>query len=144
MYTRLIINFSHICALTYLYCVGPKIFPTLYIRSLELYINVQVISLAIMEGNGSYFGLRSPDLLRNIERPFPCKIREYVDLSQLVVGDQFNGKSSILEALTKPSFPWAIVVTMRLLEWHASSDPSHSMTIKKRNPCFDIATLEII
>lgn len=26
MYTRLTINFPHICALTYLYCVGPKIF----------------------------------------------------------------------------------------------------------------------
>jgi len=33
---------------------------------------------------------------------------------------------------------------MRLVEWHASSDPSHPTTMRKRNPCFDIATLEFV
>jgi len=108
-----------------------------------------------MEGNGLYFGLTSPDLLRKIDRSFPCNVGEYVDLPQLVVGeyvdlpqlvvgDQASGKSFVLEALTKLPFPRAAVVAMRLVEWHASSDPSHPMTIKKRNPCFDIATLEIV
>ena len=97
-----------------------------------------------MEVNGSYFSLTSPDPLRKIDRPFPCNVGEYVDLPQLVVGDHFSGKSSVLEALTKLPFPRAAVVAMRLVEWHASSELSHPMTIKKRNPRFDIATLEII
>ena len=98
-----------------------------------------------MEGNGSYFGLTSPDLLEKIDRPFPCNVGEYVDLPRLVViGDQSSGKSSVLETLTKLPFPRAAVVAMRLVEWHASSDPSHPVTMRKRNPCFDIATLEII
>ncbi len=84
-----------------------------------------------MEGNGSYFGLASPDFLRKIDRPFPCNVGKYVDLPQLVVGDQASGKSSVLEALTKLPFPRAAVVAMRLVEWHASSDPSHPMTTKK-------------
>ncbi len=84
-----------------------------------------------MEGNDLYFGLTSPDLLRKIDRSFPCNVGEYVDLSQLVVGDQASGKSSVLEALTKLSFSRTIVVAMRLVEWHASSDPSHSITTKK-------------
>ena len=59
-----------------------------------------------MKGNGSHFGLASPDLLEKIDRLFACNVGEHVDLPQLVVvGDQSSGKSSVLEALTKLPFP---------------------------------------
>jgi hypothetical protein len=50
--------------------------------------------------------LAEPDLLEKIDRLFACNIGEYIDLPQLVVvGDQSSGKSSVLEGLTKLSFP---------------------------------------
>jgi hypothetical protein len=59
-----------------------------------------------MDGEGSNFGLASPDLLKKIDRLFTCNVGEYVDLPQLVVvGDQSSGKSSVLEALTNLPFP---------------------------------------
>ncbi|KAL9129208.1 MAG: hypothetical protein Q9217_002277 [Psora testacea] len=60
----------------------------------------------MMEGDGSNFGLASPDLLEKIDRLFACNVGEYVDLPQLVVvRDQSSGKSSVLEALTNLPFP---------------------------------------
>jgi len=47
----------------------------------------------------------SPALLEKIDRLFACNVGEYVDLLQLVVGDQSSGKSSVLEALTGLPFP---------------------------------------
>jgi hypothetical protein len=50
--------------------------------------------------------LADPDLLEKIDQLFACNIGEYIDLPQLVVvGDQSSGKSSVLEGLTKLSFP---------------------------------------
>ncbi len=75
----------------------------------EIYSAIHLVSEAspaIMEGDGSHFGLASPDLLEKIDRLFACNVGEHVDLPQLVVvGDQSSGKSSVLEALTKLPFP---------------------------------------
>ncbi|KAI9717339.1 MAG: hypothetical protein M1828_007227 [Chrysothrix sp. TS-e1954] len=59
-----------------------------------------------MESSSLHFGLASQDLLDKIDQLFACNVGEYVDLPQLVVvGDQSSGKSSVLAALTKLSFP---------------------------------------
>lgn len=53
-----------------------------------------------------YTTLANPELLEKIDQLFAYNVGEYIDLPQLVVvGDQSSGKSSVLEALTKLSFP---------------------------------------
>lgn len=49
--------------------------------------------------------LADPMLLDKINKLFACNVGEYINLAQLVVvGDQSNGKSSVLEGLTKLAF----------------------------------------
>lgn len=50
--------------------------------------------------------LADPTHLEIIDKLFACNVGEYISLPQLVVvGDQSSGKSSVLEGLTKLSFP---------------------------------------
>ncbi|KAJ5493353.1 hypothetical protein N7539_002099 [Penicillium diatomitis] len=50
--------------------------------------------------------LADPAYLEIIDKLFACNVGEYISLPQLVVvGDQSSGKSSVLEGLTKLSFP---------------------------------------
>ncbi|KAF7716821.1 Uncharacterized protein PECH_008201 [Penicillium ucsense] len=50
--------------------------------------------------------LADPTYLEIIDKLFACNVGEYISLPQLVVvGDQSSGKSSVLEGLTKLSFP---------------------------------------
>ncbi|KAJ5220002.1 hypothetical protein N7468_009206 [Penicillium chermesinum] len=50
--------------------------------------------------------LGDPALLEAIDKLFACNVGQYINLPQLVVvGDQSSGKSSVLEGLTKLSFP---------------------------------------
>lgn len=49
--------------------------------------------------------LADPTLLEKIDKVFACNVGEYIDLPQLVAGDQSSRKSSVLEGLTNLRFP---------------------------------------